>query len=182
MQDSYEPGAELRVRGILTEYGLPIDGRATVRAEMTRPDGTTATPLMPEIEPGVFEAVEIAQQSGVVPDRFRVLAAGNTLRDYPFTREQLVTGFTYHGGDDPPAPVSDEGEDWCGLLRCLIGALSPEACDRLGIDRDRLRRCIAKHCQAERPSPRPKFLPTSTRRTSIRATSASSATRRPSSA
>jgi len=52
LQDSYEPGAELRVRGILTEYGLPIDGRATVRAEMTRPDGTAAALSMPEIEPG----------------------------------------------------------------------------------------------------------------------------------
>ena len=69
LQDSYEPGAELRVRGVLTEYGLPIDGRATLRAEMTRPDGTAATLSMPEIEPGVFEAVEIAHQSGVY--RFR---------------------------------------------------------------------------------------------------------------
>jgi hypothetical protein len=147
LQDSYEPGAELRVRGILTEYGLPIDGRATVRAEMTRPDGTAATLTMPEIEPGVFEAVEIAHQSGVY--RFQVLAAGNTLRDYPFTREQLVTGFTYHGGDNPTTHVSEEGQDWCGLLKCLIGALSPEAYDRLGIDRDRLRRCLSRHCQGK---------------------------------
>lgn len=151
LQDSYEPGAELRVRGILTEYALPIDGRATVRAEMTRPDGTAATLAMPEIEPGVFEAVEPAHQAGVY--RFHVLAAGNTLRDYAFTREQLVTGFTYHGGDNPTTHETDDNDDnddWCRLLECVIGALTPEACERLCIDRDRLRRCVSRYCRGNR--------------------------------
>ena len=65
---------------------------------MTRPDGTAATLQMPEIEPGVFETIETAHQTGVY--HFQVLASGQTLRDYDFTREQLVTGFTYHGGDN----------------------------------------------------------------------------------
>jgi hypothetical protein len=148
LQDSYEPGAELRVRGILTEYGIPIDGRATVRAEMTRPDGTAATLAMPEIEPGVFEAVELAHQSGVY--RFHVLAAGNTLRNYAFTREQLVTGFTYHGGDTPTSHGTDNNDDWCRLLECVIGALTQEACERLCIDRDRLQRCVSRYCRGNR--------------------------------
>jgi IgA Peptidase M64 len=146
LQDSYEPGAELRVRAVLTEYSLPVDGRATVRAELTRPDGTAATLPMPEIEPGVFEAVEPAHQAGVY--RFHVLAAGDTLRDYPFTREQLVTGFTYHGGDTP-STHDDGDDDWCKVLECLIGALSPEACERLCIDRDKMRRCLSKHCRGK---------------------------------
>jgi hypothetical protein len=154
-QNSYEPGAELRVRGILTEYGIPVDGRATARAELTRPDGTLATLQMPEIEPGVFETVEIAHQTGVY--QFRVLASGQTLRDNPFTREQLVTGFAYHGGDNPPSHGSDGSDgsgdtDWCALLECLLGALTPQACERLGIDRDRLIRCVQKHCHGNRPT------------------------------
>jgi hypothetical protein len=150
LQDSYEPGAELRVRGILTEYGLPIDGRATVRADLTRPDGTAATLPMPEIQAGVFETLEIAHQTGVY--QFRVLASGVTLRNTAFTREQLVTGFTYHGGDNPPAPGQDtyDKQNWCQLLKCLIDALTPEACDRLGIDCDRLRRCVRQLCSDDR--------------------------------
>ena len=154
-QNSYEPGAELRVRGILTEYGIPVEGRATARAELTRPDGTLATLQMPEIEPGVFETVEIAHQTGIY--QFRVLASGQTLRGNPFTREQLVTGFAYHGGDNPPSHGADGGDDtdWCALLECLIGALTPQACDRLGIDRDRLIRCVKKHCHGARPTTSP---------------------------
>lgn len=144
LQNSYEPGAELRVRGILTEYGLPVDGRASVQAELTRPDGTTATLPMPEIEPGVFETVEIGQQTGVY--HFHVLAAGETLRDYAFTREQLVTGFTYHGGDTPTTHPTDDGDKWCDRLKCLLGALTPEALERLGIDWRKLRECIDRHC------------------------------------
>ncbi len=109
-QDSYAPGAELRVRGILTEYDIPVDGRATVAADLTRPDGTLATLSMPEIEPGVFETVETASQSGTY--QFRVVAVGDTLRDNPFTREQLVTAFAYHGGDDPA------GHHDCGQCGC----------------------------------------------------------------
>ncbi len=153
LQDSYEPGAELRVRGVLTEYGIPIDGRATIRADMTRPDGTAATLQMPEIEPGVFETIETAHQTGVY--HFQVLASGQTLRDYDFTREQLVTGFTYHGGDNPTVPGNGgqghvDKDDWCRLLECLIGALTPAACERLCIDRDRLRRCLRQWCKGDR--------------------------------
>ena len=120
---------------------------------MTRPDGTAATLQMPEIEPGVFETIETAHQTGVY--HFQVLASGQTLRDYDFTREQLVTGFTYHGGDNPTVPGNGgqghvDKDDWCRLLECLIGALTPAACERLCIDRDRLRRCLRQWCKGDR--------------------------------
>ena len=88
---------------------------------------------MPEIEPGVFETIETAHQTGVY--HFQVLAAGQTLRDYDFTREQLVTGFTYHGGDNPTVPTAKGCRQ--GLVRLLVpvGALTPAACERLCIDR-----------------------------------------------
>ncbi|MDQ3342453.1 MAG: M64 family metallo-endopeptidase [Actinomycetota bacterium] len=151
-QGSYVPGATLQVRGVLTEYGIPVDGRASLRAEMTRPDGTQATLVMPEVEPGAFETTTVAHQAGVY--HFRVLAAGQTLRGRAFTREQLVTGFTYRGGDDPTTP-GDGGDggggrdDWCRLLECLLGSLTPDAYERmkgLGVDLDHLLRCLRKLC------------------------------------
>jgi hypothetical protein len=42
-QSSLEPGAELRLAATLSEYGLPVAGRAAVSAEITRPDGATST-------------------------------------------------------------------------------------------------------------------------------------------
>ena len=89
-QDGQEPGARLLLRGVLTEYGLPISGRARVHAELMRPDGTGATLPMPESAPGIFEASLPTTLAGVY--RFTVKAAGRTLRRRPFTREQIVTG------------------------------------------------------------------------------------------
>ena len=160
-QHSHVPGATLRVRARLTEYGLPVDGRATVRAEVTRPDGSLATLAMPEIEPGVFEADEIAHQAGV--HHFRVLAVGQTLRGRHFTREQLVTGFTYRGGDDPFTPPRGENDapDWCHLLECVLGALKPEARKRLeglGVDVERLVRCLGQLCKGRRGTITPQDL------------------------
>ncbi|MDQ6907016.1 MAG: M64 family metallo-endopeptidase, partial [Chloroflexota bacterium] len=39
-QTGFEPGATVTVVGRLTEYDFPLEGRATVRAEITRPDGS----------------------------------------------------------------------------------------------------------------------------------------------
>jgi len=40
-QTSIEPGSTGYVRATLTEYGLPVEGRATVRADVTGPAGST---------------------------------------------------------------------------------------------------------------------------------------------
>lgn len=150
LQNSYEPGAELRIRGILTEYALPVDGRATVWVEITRPDGTMATLSMAEIEPGVFEAMEVGRQTGSY--RFRVRAVGQTLRGYDFTREQLVTGFTYHGGDNPSTHIPSSGHNSSDILCCLLRSLSPQTIDRLGLDPKKLGRCLGKCCQDSHPT------------------------------
>lgn len=44
------------VRSVLIEYDLPVEVRATCRAELTRPDNTSKTLTMSEFELGVFEA------------------------------------------------------------------------------------------------------------------------------
>jgi len=94
-QTSFEPGALLNLRAILTEYDLPVDRRAMVRAELVRPDLSTAIVVLNEVEPGIFEASVPANSTGVY--QFRVRAVGATLRGQQFTREQGLTGAVYQG-------------------------------------------------------------------------------------
>lgn len=145
-----EPGATLDLRAVLTEYGIPVENRATVRAEIERPDGTKGILRLAEVEPGIFEAHLIAGISGVY--RFRVLANGTTLRSLPFTRERLVTGAVWHGGNQP-IPTDPDGKfDLCELLDCLLDeqTIRPELRDRLrklGLDVDAMRKCVATYCR-----------------------------------
>ncbi len=63
---------------------------------------------------------------------FRVLVDGTTMRGRKFTREQLLTGAVWKGGDNPPPTTMDDpqhGKDeLCKLLSCLLGekVLQPE--------------------------------------------------------
>jgi hypothetical protein len=149
-QSSLEPGATLTVRAVLTEYGLPVARRATVRVEMERPDHTQTTLALSEVEPGVFEAQAIATLSGVYP--MRVLAHGATLRSKPFTREQWLTGAVWRGGDtQPPTSATDprtRDEQLCQLLACVSG---PEVLgkwlEQHNIDPKLVRECLDRFCQ-----------------------------------
>src|ERR1700730_4107417 len=98
------PGAATTVRAALTEYGIPVTRRASVWAELQRPDHTEAVFALAEVEPGVFETTTAGPPAGVY--RFRVLAAGVTMRGVPFTREQLLSGAVYLG-DGNPLPNGD---------------------------------------------------------------------------
>ncbi len=126
LQTSMQPGAVLTVRGVLTEYGLPVGGdRAQVRAEYERPDGTSGVLGLAEADPGsgIYTAPLPAPLAGVY--RFRLLAHGKSLRARPFDREHLLTGAVWRGGDQPPPNSStDPGADHeqlCRLLSCLFG-------------------------------------------------------------
>ncbi|MBW4491681.1 MAG: tyrosinase family protein [Oscillatoria princeps RMCB-10] len=125
-QNSHEPGATLTLRVALTEYGLPVENRATVQAELERPDKTTATLTLAEVEPGVFETATLASMSGIYS--FRVLATGRTLRSRTFTREQLLTGAVWKGGDAPLPTGKDDPADCCRrtipLLKLGVGLLA----------------------------------------------------------
>ena len=158
-QDGYEAGATMTVQAVLTEYGLPVSGRATVRAELRRPDGTTTTISLKEKEPGVFRAATQAASNGVY--RFRLRASGVTLRERPFTREQIVTGAVWRGGNSPPPTAKDDpdatNERLCRFVRCLLSRVlaSPDAEKRLakcGIRLDELRKCVDLLCE---PAGRP---------------------------
>ena len=155
-QTGNEPGATMTLRSVLTEYGLPIAGRATARAELERPDGTQATLVMSEVDPGVFETSIVASQSGVY--HFRVIASGSTLRGRPFTREELRTGVVWKGGDQPsPTGGGDDGRpgEWvCRLLTCLlsedvIGKELRAELVRRGLDLDHLKKCVELLCRRQ---------------------------------
>jgi len=107
-QTSLEPGATMTLRVNLTEYGLAVDHRASVSTELRRPDGTTITLPLNEIEPGIFETSIMATMTGVY--RFRAMAVGVTMRGLVFTREQTLTGAVFQGGDQP-LPTSTGGGD-----------------------------------------------------------------------
>jgi len=149
-QNSLVPGASMTLRAHLTEYGIPVDHRASVQADIERPDGSQATMTLSEVEPGIFEDATTASMEGVY--RFHVKAAGVTERGLPFTREQLLTGAAFLGGD-APSPTSDpskehESELICELLNCL---LQPQAFGRLlaehRIDEKAVRACINRWCK-----------------------------------
>lgn len=107
-QSSYEPGAQLMLNVVMTEYGMPMDNRAEINAEVTAPNAAVSTLPLLENAPGVFDGNMLATQSGVYT--FRIMAEGRTLRGREFTREQTLTGVTWKGGDNP-APTGTTGKD-----------------------------------------------------------------------
>jgi murein tripeptide amidase MpaA len=143
-QTSHIPGATLALRALLHEMGLPVEHRAKVTAEVSRPDGTTALLTLNETGPGVFEAATIAPVNGVYPVHFR--ATGTTLRGFPFSREQRRTGMVWAGGDDPPPSGKPaDGKccpDWGAFLRCLLTDQSVRGwLERSRIDANALAKC-----------------------------------------
>ncbi|MFI9293698.1 tyrosinase family protein [Streptomyces gardneri] len=107
-QSSMEPGATLRIDAVLTEYGLPVEGRAEVMAEVTRPDGVRMRVPLDEELPGAFAGELTAAMAGVW--RARIRARGHTHGQATFTREQQLSAAVVMGGNEPPGHVlgSDE--------------------------------------------------------------------------
>lgn len=156
-QTHLEPGAIATVNARLTEYGIPVVGRASVRVEVERPDQSKATLKLAEVEPGAFEVDFVCKISGVY--RLHVVASGVTLRNRPFTREQLLSAAVFRGGNLPPRTSTrggDLGERLCELLRCLVGkgALQSSLAVR-GVDQAAAEECIRRFCEKRtRPSER----------------------------
>ena len=150
LQNSNEPGATLTLRATLTEYDLPVENRAKVKAQMTRPDGTQTTLLLSEIEPGVFETHGTATIPGIYS--VRLMASGKTLRGQSFTREQLLTGAVWRGGDQtPPSSGGTDKDQLCCLLSCLtspkvLTSQFEEQAKRWGINLEALRACLKSCC------------------------------------
>lgn len=128
-QNSFEPGATVTVVASLTEYDYPVEGRATVGAEITSSNGNKTTITLTESGGGQFEGTFTATLSGLYT--VRVIATGSTLRDTPFTREQTLTAAVYPSADQNPPGTGTgiggilcwlQGRDkrLCELLLCLL--------------------------------------------------------------
>ena len=151
IQNAYEPGSTLTLRANLKEYNLPVEKRATVRANLEYPDHTHGVLSLTEIHPGVFETTMIASIPGIY--RFTVLANGVTYKGVPFTREQVLTAAVFLEIKYPSGqPPFDTGkDDWCRLLACLLSEknLSREFQERLkkeGINLVGIRNCVKEYC------------------------------------
>jgi hypothetical protein len=112
----------------------------------------TTLPL-PEVEPGVFETSTTADLSGLY--RFRLRAEGVTLRGVPFTRERLLSGAVWRGGNGPlPGTTIDPrqpDERLCRLLDCLLGEDSVQRyLKQQELDPQALRRCLGAYCARPR--------------------------------
>jgi hypothetical protein len=144
----------------LTEYGAPFRGTATVRVDMTRPDGSTTLVALHAVngEPGRFEAHRVAAQSGIY--RCYFVAAGRTVHEQKFTREALRTAAVWHGGDNPgtgvvpggvePGGTGTGGGTGPGGEGRPGGDTGPGSGRPGGVDLDRLCRCLVSYC-ARRP-------------------------------
>jgi len=155
-QNSLEPGATLTITATLTEYGVPVAGRATMHAEIERPDGSAFTLALPEVEDGRFQASTTAALPGVY--RIRVIAAGVTMRGMPFTREQLLSAAAVLGGDNPPPQTGpgtkDHDEELCRLIECLLGPRSlGEFLMKNGVNPKAVLACIETWCKTRLAGP-----------------------------
>ncbi len=158
-QSSREPGAEATLQCSLSEYGVPVEGRAAVTAEVEGPGGAQSLLSLAEVAPGHFEAETMLQQAGVT--RFRVIAVGETFRATPFTREQTLTTAVWSGGDRPP-PSSGSGEpgggqlgQLCCLLNCFVESDSGRRfLKKQELDPDEIRKCLELCCKPRREKPK----------------------------
>ena len=146
-QPSLEPGARVRVDATLTEFGVPLAGRAAVAAEIIRPDGLLTPMALGEEHPGAFAAEFVAAQEGVW--RVKVHASGTTLQGAPFTREQLLTAGVVRGGDKPGHPGHrSPGDTLACAIRCLA---ADDGIRRIlketGIDPEALAACV-RSCES----------------------------------
>ena len=144
-QSGYAPGSQLMLTATLSEYGVPVAGRATVWAEMARPDGTSKVLPMKEEEPGTFHDND-HRSCGRPLSLPRARASGVTFRERPFTREQTLTAVIGSFGE------SSSGSELCKFLDCLMSGkvLQPGAVECLraqGIDWNALAECVRKQCR-----------------------------------
>jgi len=149
-QSGIYAGANATVTASLTEYDVPVERRARVWAEVTLPNQLSLLLSLNEEAPGQFLASLPLSSSGLYT--LRVRARGETLRGNPFERERTLTAATYPGGYVPPSDKDEIRPGWCEILECLFAGdiWSKRATTKLqemGIDVDRLRKCLAKHCR-----------------------------------
>ena len=145
-QSGLTPGATVTISARLDEYGVPVEQRASLVAEVTSPGGQTTALPMTEAAPGYFEVATTAAISGVYP--VRVVATGTTMVGTPFTREQTLTAAVFIGGDTPPpaTPPGCRGDACCVVTGVLAEPSVRRYLEERKIDVDAVRKAIAGCC------------------------------------
>jgi hypothetical protein len=160
-QNSLEPGAHITITAALTEYGIPVEHRAGLRAEVELPDQSNVTLTLTEVGPGRFQTDTTATIAGVY--RIRVVASGVTMRGIPFTREQLLSATAILGGDNPmptsgPSPKAGD-EELCRLIECLLGPHAfGNVLKRQEVDPKAVWSCVESWCKNRLAGPTPQEL------------------------
>lgn len=162
-QADTRPGTPIRLFARLTEYGQPFRSAATIRVEVTEPDGGTRSLTMANDGGGRFSAAITPDRSGA--HRFRVVADGLSARGRRFTREHLVTALVGRPKDGSPGGGRPPGGDGagpggggdtldriCRLIECLAedGALDDRFhkwLEEHGVDRKVVLECLRKICR-----------------------------------
>jgi hypothetical protein len=150
-QESFQPGAVVRIDATLREYAVPVEHRARCWAEVTRPDATTFVLAMNEVEPGGFSGQFATTRSGLYT--MRVRAIGSTFLGTAFQREQTLTAALYPGANDPKPQAPNQF--WCELLRCVLagGVIDSKLIEKLresGLNLEALLKCIEKPCAQQK--------------------------------
>jgi hypothetical protein len=149
MQESFKPGAKVSLYATLKEYDVSMVDRATVWAEIARPDGGTFSLDLQQRHDGTYSASFATSMAGVYFCRVR--AEGYSSKGRAFTREKMLTAGVYYGRYDP-LPPPDPGELICRLLHCILEeheVFSPAAQKRfgeMGFDFKRMVECIEEVC------------------------------------
>jgi hypothetical protein len=148
------PGESLALYARLTEYDVPVHGRARVVVEVTAPGGAVTQVPLTETTPGTFGGSAPTAGRGVYVCRFR--ARGTSLGGRTFTREETRTAAVFVPPPDGATDGSGLGDALdenrrrlCALLECLVredGLARP--LERLGLDRETLLRCLRQYCKS----------------------------------
>ncbi len=146
---SVSPGKSATVTAALTEYGVPVAGRAKVWVEVSAPNGAASVVSLTETGPGVFAAEIPTHLPGLYALRCR--ARGRTFYGLPFSRE-VTLSLCAIGERGKPVPDDLSGKEaraqpsgldngLLDLLECLIGHVKG---DLFGIPPEQIKECLAK--------------------------------------
>jgi hypothetical protein len=125
---------------------------ASVWADITRPDRSTALATFTGVEPGLYSAVVATTSAGL--HHVRVRAEGATSGGYPCMREKSFCTGVFAGGDRPTTSGPSSGGAHDALCELLTRLLADKVLDRravaqlkkAGIDVAALKKCMARFC------------------------------------
>lgn len=149
LQESLKPGATVSLYASLKAYDVPLPVRASVWAEVERPDQSKFVLKLGASDAGMYSASFATSLAGVY--KCRVMAEGNSSKGIPFRREKTLTAGVYFA-DDRSGTGSESGELICRLLHCIFEeheVLRPTLVRRLGelgFDMKRFIECIEEVC------------------------------------